>query len=365
MLFIREDEMEREEEFYFVAPREPLALVKQGTLRAMLFDGTARELVKFFAIPVQPQYSASTNSQARDNGDALILSMLPPEIYYLIFDHMECIEDVVCFGFTHSYFWPFARSYLDDHYKSFLGIWAGKNFVCIGNHIQPDDYPPDLFSAEELNKLRQRRVYTPTSRVPFALCHFADPKADHPRTDFVDPRWEALDVFRRYFHRDDRGGTRDVLKFKPRMIPTRSTYYPRDQPWVLRNLTTKEFVRAEGIAIKPEYVHGPNIELAGFGEVIILRTCWSGSLCDIPINGTTGQPRGVWAGHRLDITTLAKHKSELDSAKWSDVSDKVAKELADIWFHRFGTDIREGLPHWYQRPLMRDPFKESWDCLPF
>ncbi|KAI1182174.1 hypothetical protein F5B17DRAFT_421741 [Nemania serpens] len=347
-----------EDVFYFVAPREKMTLSKKGTLREILFDGRAHELVHLFTVPVQRQYPASM-LQARQGEarDALTLSVLPPEIQYLIFDHIELIEDVVCFGLTNQYFWTLARGYLDDYYRSFLGTWSGKNFVCVGEKVKPDDYPADLFSAEEIDELRPLRTDVLRSRegwshvqfdTPFALSHFADCSVSSIN-DFVELRESAWRILQ---HCKLRGESKDPV-FAARswqVIPGDSAYLPQDQPWVLRNLTTKEFVRAGAIAIKPEYVRGPYIELVGFGEVLILRTCWSSSPSNIRINNdTTGPPRGVWAGHRFDITTLAKHESDIDSAEWSDVSDEVAREIAEIWRHEFGTDIREGLEHWYPR----------------
>jgi hypothetical protein len=46
--------------------------------------------------------------------------------------------------------------------------------------------------------------------------------------------------------------------------PELSLFYPEDQPWILRNLTTHEYVRSQAIALKPEYIHGPNTDFIGF-----------------------------------------------------------------------------------------------------
>jgi hypothetical protein len=49
------------------------------------------------------------------------------------------------------------------------------------------------------------------------------------------------------------------------------TYYLQDQQWILRNLTTKQFVRSDAIALKSEFIHGPNINGLGFGGVVTSR----------------------------------------------------------------------------------------------
>ncbi|KAJ8126269.1 hypothetical protein O1611_g7372 [Lasiodiplodia mahajangana] len=239
---------------------------------------------------------------------------------------------------------------------SFLGTWSGANFVCVGEEVEPDDYPAGLFSAEELDELRPLRTnlrrcddgwdYVQCN-TPFALSHYADPSVSDI-TDFVDPRVEARRLLE---HCESRDRSNDPVFVARgwRIIPRDSIYFPCDQPWILRNLTTKEFVRSEAIAIKPEYVQGPTISVVGFGEVIVLRTCWSSSQSTVRLNNISSLPRDVWAGHHFDITTLAKHEGEAGSAGWSDVSDEVATEIAEVWGHEFGADIRKGLWYWYQR----------------
>ncbi|KXX83080.1 hypothetical protein MMYC01_200489 [Madurella mycetomatis] len=118
------------------------------------------------------------------------------------------------------------------------------------------------------------------------------------------------------------------------------TYFPEDQQWILRNLTTKQFVRSEAIALKPELIHGPSISVLGFGEVVMSRICWSTSSF-VSMSDAANISRGVWAGHRFDITTLARHRDETNEVGWSDVSDEVAREIAGIWESEYGANWRE------------------------
>jgi hypothetical protein len=53
-----------------------------------------------------------------------------------------------------------------------------------------------------------------------------------------------------------------------------------------------------------------------------------------------GIHRGVWAGHRFDITTLARHEQDTKERIWEDVSQKVAAEIASIWESEYGSDWR-------------------------
>ncbi|KAK0702045.1 hypothetical protein B0T26DRAFT_735654 [Lasiosphaeria miniovina] len=199
----------------------------------MLFDGSAMELVRLLAVPVQPQNppenppeTASTPAQTRNgrcittrmashsaakdmdgmkkrpkrkadsevnsssqyhkeaktkDGDnradtdnysvighhsvidrPVTFSTLPPEVHRLIFTCIECIEDVFRLGLANRYFWSIGRERMHDYYASFLGRWASENIVCVGEDGKPGDYPPGLFSAEELDVLRQK-----TSDIPY------------------------------------------------------------------------------------------------------------------------------------------------------------------------------------------------------
>jgi len=123
------------------------------------------------------------------------------------------------------------------------------------------------------------------------------------------------------------------------IVVQESKYYPEDQPWILRNLTTKEFVRSEAIALRPEDIHGPRIEGLGFGEVVVSRISWSTSPT-MSISDKSKIHRGVWAGHRFDITTLARHVKETKGEEWRDVSEEVAREIAGIWEDEYGPDWR-------------------------
>ena len=121
---------------------------------------------------------------------------------------------------------------------------------------------------------------------------------------------------------------------------TLDDFYPANQSWILRNLTTKEYVHSGAIAVKPEHICGPHIGCLGFGEVVLSRICWSPE--DSTAMGYQGKiHQGVWAGHKFDITTVSRHRQSLsDETTWKDVSTEVAAEIAQIWEAEYGSDWR-------------------------
>ncbi|KAH6985577.1 hypothetical protein EDB80DRAFT_767970 [Ilyonectria destructans] len=342
--------------FRLVAPRAKMSLPWGGKLGEMLFDGSPKVLVQLLAVPVPPKNLSSISEEipmdrhakrkadgevlagpprhykrakrkgcddTADTDYSMTLSDRPIEVHQLIFSYIESIEEVICLSLANRHFWKVGRERMHDIYASFLGRWAGKNIVCVGEDVQPDDYPPGLFSAEELDVLRHK-----TSDIPYDF--------DYP-DDVADPNVSFKDVclFNKSLslvgHFSMMGISKDAAFASTcsEMLVKEETYFPKVQPWILRNLTAREFVRSEAIAPKPEFIRGPNIDVLGFGEIVISRICWSTS------------SYGVWVEHCFDITTLARHEGETKGIGWSDVSIEVTSELAGIWESEYGTDWRE------------------------
>ena len=364
--------------FQLVAPRVR-AYYQGAKLGEMLFDSDY--LVRFLAVPIlprnPPEVAQSTPAQTRndrratqiasrgsakdiqmDKADGEVLagssqrrkkakiqggegsteidrsvtfSDLPCELHRLIFTCIERIDDIICLGLTNQYFWSIGRERMHNYYASFLGRGARTNIVCVGEYVLPNDYPPDLFSAEELDVLRQKTI----DDVPFTLYHFtSDSISDEEREVSIFLESDDLAIRLSLLHDPAFASIRSEIYVEE------ETYLPEDQPWILRNLTTKQFVRSEAIALKPEFIHGPIISILGFGEIVMSRICWSSS-SSVSMVDTTNISRGVWAGHCFDITTLSRHEDETNGIGWSDVSDEVAREIAGIYESNFGANWRE------------------------
>jgi len=376
--------------FQLVAPRAKLALSWSGKLGEILFDGSAKDLVYLLAIPVRQQHDSPQNTpidsiktickeergvkrnRDDDNGHAeppryrkqskvqtgnekmvsntvVALSNLPLELHRLIFSFIEDIKDVISLSITNQYFLSIGRECLEDYYTSHFGQWAGTNIVCVGHDVKPSDYPPGLFSNEELEVLQQKSTDIPDDwrypdegavrNEPFTLEHFT-----YPTVSMIEEPTNSLNNIICYLMGSciRRGISKDPAFFhiEPHFWVTNETYFPTDQQWILRNLTTRQIVRSDATALSPDYISGPNIRVLGFGEVVMSRICWSTSSC-VSMKDTTNISRGVWAGHCFDINTLSRHKAETRGEEWIDVSEEVAKEIASIWEGEYGANWRE------------------------
>ncbi|KAI0096978.1 hypothetical protein GGR51DRAFT_488510 [Nemania sp. FL0031] len=358
--------------FKLVCPRAKLSY--HGTcgikLGEFLFEHRELDdLVELLAVPVQPQdrprplpsfktpgpryvNKPNTKKSSPSTTTTSSLCSLPLELHHLIFFFSPFIEDVVRLGMTNQYFWSIACQYIEDYLVSSFGAWAGKNLVSVGEDVEPGDFPPGLFSAEELEAefaaFRQLQIDIPDYKdydeelvpeEPFTLWHFTYEEVSKTSRNELSMTNRALATIGACSERDIR---RDPAWpcVEKQFYVKKTTYLPPDEEWILRNLTAKQIVRSEAIALSPDYIQGPHIEFLGFGEVILSRVCWSTS-SSVGMKDTTNIERGVWAGHRFDITTRSKHETETRGEDWIDVSDEVKKEIANIWENEYGPDWRD------------------------
>jgi hypothetical protein len=266
----------------------------------------------------------SEPGQIKVNGSKF--SSLETELHDLIFEELE-IKDVLSLSLTNRYFWSVGRRHIQKYFMSFLGPWTGESIICVGDYVKAGDYPPGLFTEDKRSELQQLLDGRPMTLFDYAH--------DYTEIDVSFPTTLLRQLLSKdYYRMPDSGGSEIIETVRPEF----SQFYPEDVPWILRNLTTREYVCSDAIAMKPEHIHGPNIDFLGFGEVVLSRICWSSDpSVNMEYNGNIH--RGVWAGHCFDITTRARHEQDVKE-EWKDVSEEVAKEIASIWESEYGGDWR-------------------------
>ena len=101
---------------------------------------------------------------------------------------------------------------------------------------------------------------------------------------------------------------------------------PADSPWMLRNLTTKQFVRCVPRADSKGqrgYIDHPDCKGLHVSDILTIRIRWTQ-----PHNWDTITPFnmcGPWAGHSFDIVALDENRAALSEA-WVDVTDAIVEE---------------------------------------
>lgn len=190
-----------------MAPHARLAQEYGGKLGEMLFDGSAAALVKLLTVPVRHKMdlkpapiapraaSPGGHSPVQDNCSEVTATLsvkrkadaetskspprprkkincgshtpdsqpatfsgLPTELHQLIFFHIEFIEDVVSLGLVNQHLCDIAREELQTYFCEHFAPWAHEKIDCVGEYVQPNDYPPGLFSDTELEALNEEKV---------------------------------------------------------------------------------------------------------------------------------------------------------------------------------------------------------------
>ncbi len=266
------------------------------------------------------------------------------------------LEEVFNLGIQTPYFWKVSCRHIQAHVASGLGgSWAGEGIICAGDSSEPKDLPLNVLTEVEREgsqKLIKKSEYSddesededfdPDSTNLYYLAHDWYPEFEHPENFQIYRLYSLLHKLPEWHHLPNSLKAQISIELRSYEL---SKFYAVNQPWILRNLTTQEYVRSEAIAIKPEDIRGPHIRGRGFGEVVMSRTCWS-------TDGTCGMKnrhdihRGVWAGHHFDIRTLESHRQgSLGLTEWKDVSEEVANEMDRLWTEEFGSDWRDHIRH--------------------
>jgi hypothetical protein len=227
-----------------------------------------------------------------------------------------------------------------------LPALANKPLICVGDYTScdPPDYP-DNFLTAELSAELSAGLGEGWESGPVNLYHLSEDRFEkHHFTPFKDytvwPQNSKLsDIVSKelkFFPPHERHQIQRLGK----NIDFRHFLGNNLTCWVLRNLTTQEFVKSTAVAVAPHLHKGHKIFGLGFGEVLVARICWSSDpSCAMPYEGDIH--RGVWAGHCFDIVSLATLKAEDPELTWRDVSEEVMQEVGAIWESEFGVEWKQ------------------------
>lgn len=285
---------------------------------------------------------------------------LPQDIIQQILDELQDIEDVICLGLTCSKMWDSALAEICEwtmHESMTTPTWARQPIVCVGEALGEDDYPPGLFSQDEIQELKECPVYDEKRTERYGnddeeawywamqIGYFAFEEVSEEVDESILP-YVQIDKKLCKLSRDGRLDA-SFDKVAEQLFFGLFEYTPEDEPWVLVNLTTRQFVRAEAIALKPEYIHGPWIEKIGFVNVILMRTFWgctdTSYLKHFDLQSRLISRRGKWAGNKFMVVTLSylEDLKQRSDREWTDVSGEVGAEIDTLWTKRFGSNWRE------------------------
>ncbi|KAJ5979741.1 hypothetical protein N7481_007039 [Penicillium waksmanii] len=197
------------------------------------------------------------------------LSNMPSEIHCRIFAFLDDVMDVLHFSLSSRYFWAVGLLRIEEHIVRSLAPWAGEPIICIDDRCGPSKYPPGLLTPEQEAEVRELNQV-------FDLNSFSI-KNSYKRVGGPSLSQNLQKSFLEYeshYPMPEVDRVEIMMGLKPEILE----FFPRDQTWILRNLTTKEFVRGEAIALRCEFMHGPQIDVLDFAEILVSRISWSDAI---------------------------------------------------------------------------------------
>ena len=245
------------------------------------------------------------------------LESLPAELLAIILSCPELSKnDVISLGMASETLWSHTIQYIDKNYRHSpsVGPWAGSEIACTGTHLTklPPSFDKDDLALNSVS-ITDRGQMCPARKINWAaLRHFTSPgKGD-------EQEWRG--AFNEHATNQTNIPKTRLAQMSEDLLLVASTIgsSPADAPWVLRNLTTKEFIRCLPRADSQGqrgYVDHPEFKGLRVNDILTMRICWT-------------QPYricGQWAGHSFDIMALDEKQSALGEA-WVDVTDAIVEE---------------------------------------
>ena len=233
-------------------------------------------------------------------------------------------EDIISLGMASETLWPHTIHYIDKDYRHSpsVGPWAGSEIACTGTHLPtlPPSFDKDDLALNSVSITAGGHMCTARKINWAAFRDFTSTGKD------VEQEWRG--AFNNHAaNQTDIPKTR-LAQMSEDLLFVSSTIgsSPADAPWVLRNLTTKEFVRCLPRADsqgRRGYVDHAKFKGLRVNDALTMRIFWT-----LPYTWRTFSQRnmfGQWAGHSFDIVALDENRSALGEA-WVDVTDAVVEE---------------------------------------
>lgn len=271
---------------------------------------------------------------------------LPAEVLDLIFGQVNK-KDAVALGLTSSTLWMHLLGHI-EHDVGRGGPWAGVPLLCTGTWLE--DLPPAMyerFSEELESQKRYRKFMSEHLPPPVGIGRGSHRRWYGPcparvwNSDAVSEYDEALMMPSREWINEWRelvAGAKlptymlatmwDALTDVAGSFAQETTGI---QDWLLRNLTTKQYVRLNTKSASSGSSEVPEVHVAGarwlsIDQALLLRICWGSAEYRHSGNDyAVAMSRGKWAGHCFDIVAA----QNVTVKGWDDVTEQIVHDGAD------------------------------------
>ncbi|KAF2269196.1 hypothetical protein CC78DRAFT_564924 [Lojkania enalia] len=316
---------------------------------AMFFEeGDERWLWYLFGRPVAGERERRWVGRSDGKGNMKMsrLEELPNELLDIIIELLDK-QGVLALGLSSAVFWPIVLHHVHTTYRNQVGSWAGLRVAFQGSYSYS---LPQPFYDEELNKIIDPSTYS----IRLWTWRWSSRFESGRNLNYITPsEQEWLDIA-------TAAEQRNWYPFLPadwvniKQDLSCSYMFPQDRVWVLRNLTTREYVRSDQLCPKLKQPKKRRMRFSAsitflnlfdrspkpipklpfdespvtLGQVLLLLTCWSTSI-QWPEPMLHFQ-QGVWAGHQFDLVALDEHYDAPDAADWANVSEAAVHDAANV-----------------------------------
>ena len=277
------------------------------------------------ARPAACTHQTFSKGKHTSRGPVSRLECIPAELLAMILSCPELsTHDIIALGMASETLWSHTIHYIDRDYRHSpsVGPWAGSEIACTGTYLTklPPSFDKDDLARNSVSITDGGHMCTARKINWAAFRQFISPGKDD------EQGWRA--AFNITATNQTSIPKTRLAQMSEDLLCVASTIgsSPADAPWILRNLTTKEFVRCLPRANSQGqrgYVDHPEFKGLHVNDVLTMRICWTHSygLRTAPHLNICGQ----WAGHSFDIVALDENRSALGEA-WVDVTDAIVEE---------------------------------------
>ena len=281
---------------------------------------------------------------------------LPFDILQLLFKQFrgKTLADALCLSLTNSLLCEIGQHRIRLGLLGYHAPWYLDRVICVGDYHQGDDMPPGngVIKDHEHNTLRGSQALSDEEEVFQSRLY----SADDTQYNFPVMHWYWESIFRGLY----RLSKMEYEQMKAMVIPDYSWDGRPETEWVLCSWTAAEYVRASAVAkLTDSECRGPwtTQPLLGLGHVLVTQISWSSDKStSLAYEGPIH--RGRWAGHHVAIITknqLTEDTSFNVKGHYTDVTDRVLKEVLDIWRPEYPSILAEHLRFVSPDEVRNDP----------
>ncbi|KAK0108668.1 hypothetical protein ONS95_003459 [Cadophora gregata] len=223
-------------------------------------------------------------------------------------------SDMIALGLTCESFWYLVAQHIHRCYLKSAAPWAGAKIIFQGSYAT--ELPEFLVDSPAVLKADAGdRIRMPPARQIFwtGWCF----KKVKSFTSLEEEWLQAIEMWK---------GSSGIpeQRWREMMQHLDTSYlFPRDHPWVLRNLTKKEFVSSK-VPERRRTRGGKDCSETTFEEVLLMKTFWKAHPPYVHYDKECRPSK--WAGHCFDIVREDVHVAE-GGEGWKDLTVSVERDV--------------------------------------